>query len=114
FMKHAGQDKLLDATELRDALGLADAFLAQRLLRVLSDSASSQGTKQTSPTVTRAQFVERVALLVNGDVENKLRFAFCIHDLDGDGYIQRDELLRMMTACLAEEVSDDAIAGPRG
>lgn len=114
FMKHAGQDKLLDATELRDALGLADVFLAQRLLRVLSDSASSQGTKQTSPTVTRAQFVERVALLVNGDVENKLRFAFCIHDLDGDGYIQRDELLRMMTACLAEEVSDDAIAGPRG
>ncbi|HEY6722712.1 MAG TPA: ferric reductase-like transmembrane domain-containing protein [Polyangiaceae bacterium] len=113
FTKHAGQDRLLDAGELRDALGLGDVFLAKRLLRVLADSATSQGSKQASPTVTRAEFVERVALLVSGDIENKLRFAFCIHDLDGDGYIQREELLRMMTACLAEEVGDDAGAGKR-
>ncbi|HEU5074814.1 MAG TPA: ferric reductase-like transmembrane domain-containing protein, partial [Polyangiaceae bacterium] len=92
--------------ELREALGLADVFLAKRLLRVLSDSATSLGDKQTSSSVTCAEFVERVALLVSGDVENKLRFAFCIHDLDGDGYIQREELLRMMTACLAEETHD--------
>jgi len=118
FKKHAGADKLLDAGELRDALGLGDVFLAKRLLRVLADSATSQGNKKTSPTVTRAEFVERVALLVSGDVEHKLRFAFCIHDLDGDGYIQREELLKMMTACLAEEVSGEAGEGggegPRG
>lgn len=114
FKKHAGADKLLDAGELRDALGLSDVFLAKRLLRVLVDSATSQGTKKTSPTVTRSEFVERIALLVSGDVEDKLRFAFCIHDLDGDGYIQREELLKMMTACLAEEVSIEAsIAGER-
>ena len=111
FKKHAGADKLLDAGELRDALGLSDVFLAKRLLRVLVDSATSQGSKKTSPTVTRSEFVERVALLVSGDVENKLRFAFCIHDLDGDGYIQREELLEMMTACLAEEVSVETSTG---
>src|SRR6187399_434715 len=107
FKRHAGQDQMLDAGELRDALGLGDVFLAKRLLRVLTDSATSQGDRRTSPMVTRAEFVERIALLVSGDVEHKLRFAFCIHDLNGDGYIQREELLRMMTACLAEEVSLD-------
>lgn len=107
FKRHAGRDQMLDAGELRDALGLSDVFLAKRLLRVLTGSATSQGTRRNSPMVTRAEFVERVALLVSSDVENKLRFAFCIHDLNGDGYIQRDELLRMMTACLSEEVSDD-------
>lgn len=88
--------------------------MAKRLLRVLSDTAVSQGEKKTSPTVTRAEFVERVAMLVSGDVENKLRFAFCIHDLDGDGYIQRDELMRMMTACLAEETNDEDGGRGRG
>ena len=111
FTKHAGGDRLLDAGELRDALGLADVFLAKRLLRVLSDSATSQGTKKTSTTVTRAEFVERVALLVSGDVETKLRFAFCIHDLDGDGYVERDELLEMMSVCLAEEEHAEASEG---
>jgi len=106
FKKHAGADKLLDAGELRDALGLSDVFLAKRLLRVLVDSATSQGNKKTSPMVTGREFVERVAMLVSGDVVDKLRFAFCIHDLDGDGYIQREELLKMMSACLAEEEVD--------
>lgn len=107
FTKHAGRDKRLDAGELRDALGLDDVFLAKRLLRVLGDSATSQGPKQPAPMITRAEFVDRVARLVSGDDEDKLRFAFCIHDLDGDGYVQRAELLKMMTACLAEELSEE-------
>jgi len=95
FLLHAGKDEQLNATDLQRAMGYRNPLLAERLLKILD--------KDGDGIVTRAEFLERVRRLLYGTCDDKLRFAFHIHDLDGDGWLQYGELLAMVRAGMEEE-----------
>lgn len=94
FGAHAGPDRMIDAEDLRKALGLRSEYLAKRLLRRFD--------RDGDGVVRRDDFLDGVQRLVLGSDADKLRFAFQLHDHDDDGSIDLTELDRMITLALAE------------
>jgi len=87
-------DDVVDAPELQKQLGLASLYLARRILAALGADRSDR--------MKRAELITRVEALIDGTPEDKLRFAFRVHDANADGTIDRDELERMLWISLAE------------
>uniref|UniRef100_A0A6B2LQV0 EF-hand domain-containing protein n=1 Tax=Arcella intermedia TaxID=1963864 RepID=A0A6B2LQV0_9EUKA len=48
------------------------------------------------------EFVSGLAIFKSGSTEEKLKFSFRLYDVDGDGFIQKKELLEMLRASLLE------------
>jgi predicted ferric reductase/Ca2+-binding EF-hand superfamily protein len=94
FEQHAGSDALIDAADLQRALGLRSEYLARRVLAAFDSDASGK--------IDRKEFLRAVRALVFGSERDKLRFAFRLHDDDGDGSISQLEMLRMISIGLAE------------
>jgi predicted ferric reductase/Ca2+-binding EF-hand superfamily protein len=94
FARLAGTDGVIDVNELQRALGLRSAYLAKRVLTSLD--ANHDGV------VTHDAFMAAVRKLIAGSDEEKLRFAFRVHDHNDDGAISYDELHRMIAISLAE------------
>lgn len=102
FTRHAGSSQRLDADGVRRALRLRNQFLAERLLALLDRNGDG--------SFDRDDFLGAVRLLVFGSRQEQLQFAFCIHDIDGDGRIRADELRRMLAMNLGEEAGAE-VAG---
>lgn len=84
----------LDAAGLRRSLGLESDYLAQRILAHFDHD--GDGSVQVGELVWRLQS------LLDGPVEDRVRFAFALHDHDRDGSLSRDEVARMLHLSLAE------------
>jgi predicted ferric reductase/Ca2+-binding EF-hand superfamily protein len=95
FEHLAGDDAVIDASELKRALGLRSEYLARRVMAVFD--ADGDGV------VRRDEFLEGVRKLVLGSPREKLAAAFRIHDHDGDGALDRKDLERMILLALAED-----------
>lgn len=48
--------------------------------------------------VSLQHFVQGLSILSRGSVEEKLRWTFSLYDINGDGYITRDEMTDIVTA----------------
>ncbi len=94
FAHHAGADQAIDLKELQRALGVRSDYLARRVLKVLDTNGDG--------VVRRDEFLGAVRALIGGTDQEKLRFAFRLHDHDDDGTLARDEVLRMIDVALAE------------
>ncbi|HEX2671376.1 MAG TPA: ferric reductase-like transmembrane domain-containing protein, partial [Polyangiaceae bacterium] len=100
FRGHAGPDQQIDASDLQRALRIRNEFLAQRMLSILDRDGDGR--------VSREEFMAAVRRLVFGSARDKLRLAFQIHDLDGNGRIEPEEIRRMIALNLDEEAGSDA------
>jgi len=100
FSGHAGSDQLIDASDLQRALRIRSEFLAQRILAILDRDGDGR--------VSREEFMAAVRRLVFGSARDKLRLAFQIHDLDGNGRIEPEEIRRMIAMNLDEEAGSEA------
>jgi len=100
FRVHAGSDDQIDAGDLQRALRIRSEFLAQRMLSILDSDGDGR--------ISRDEFLTAVRRLVFGSSREKLRLAFQIHDLDGNGRIEPEEIRRMIAMNLDEEAGSDA------
>ena len=103
FVERAGEDGLIDGSELMAALKCRDDFLMQRVMTTLDQDQSGK--------LSRPEFLEAVRRLVHGSEEEKLRLAFRIHDLDGNGKIERIEIRNLIAANLLEEAGVQSTVG---
>lgn len=94
FTRHAGGDQKIDLPDLKKALGLRSDYLAGRVLAAFDENRDG--------SISREEFVAAVRKLVFGTSREKLAFAFKVHDHDGDGFLDREELHRMIALSLAE------------
>lgn len=104
-----GGGPTVDAHELQRRLGLSSLYFARRLISALGADRHDQ--------IGREQLISAVEALIDGSPEDKLSFAFRVHDADGDGAIDPEELRRMLWTSLAEnslsfgpEVVEDLVA----
>lgn len=88
-----GRDRRLKSVDVHRLLGINNSHLAERLLSVFD--ADGDGL------VSEAEFLGRVTTLILGSPTDRLRFVFRLHDEDGDGRIDPEELDRMLKACLS-------------
>src|SRR4051812_25016728 len=95
----AGADAVINVKELQAALGLRSEYLARRVLAAFDLNADG--------VIAKHEFMEGVRKLIAGSDQEKLMFAFRVHDHDGDGTLSRDELYRMVAMSLSEsDVAD--------
>ncbi|HEX7476648.1 MAG TPA: EF-hand domain-containing protein [Polyangiales bacterium] len=95
FTEHAQGAEQIDVAQLQKALGLRSEFLARRVLGHFDQNGDG--------VIDRQEFVAGVRKLVFGSDQEKLLFAFHLHDNDDDGAIGPDELHRMIALSLAED-----------
>ena len=102
FSHLAGDDAVIDVKELQRALGLRSGYLAKRVMSVFDSDRDG--------LIRREEFLDGVRKLVLGSPRDRLLFAFRLHDDNGDGRLDRDELSRMIALALAEDdvVTHDA------
>ncbi len=55
------------------------------------------------------EFLTGLASLYSTDDEAKIRFAFKIYDMDGDGYISNGELFTSLRMMVGENLSDSQL-----
>jgi predicted ferric reductase/Ca2+-binding EF-hand superfamily protein len=95
FGNLAGPASVLDAAALQRSLNVDSDFLAERMLAVFD--------RDRDGLVSRVEFVQGVPRLLFGTERDKLRFVFRLHDINGDGYIDHEELDRMLELALTED-----------
>lgn len=49
-------------------------------------------------TLVLQDFVQNLSILSRGSLEEKLRWAFTLYDINGDGYITREEMTDIVNA----------------
>jgi len=84
----------IDASAVQRALSLRSRYLAQRLLVALSGPGRG--------FASAADFVAAAQKVMAAEAGPKLEFLFRMHDEDGDGYIERPELDRLLHIAVAE------------
>lgn len=103
FEAQAGSDRGdrgIDVEDFQRALKIRSDFLAHRMFAILDRDGNGR--------VSREEFLEAVRRLVFGSTRQKLRLAFQLHDLDGNGRIEPAEIERMISLGLAEEAGSEA------
>jgi predicted ferric reductase/Ca2+-binding EF-hand superfamily protein len=95
FAHLAGKDATIDVHELRRALGIEAEYLARRVMAGFDTDGDG--------VIRRDEFIEGARRLVMGSPRDRLLFAFRVHDHDGDGALDRTDLVRMITLALAED-----------
>jgi predicted ferric reductase/Ca2+-binding EF-hand superfamily protein len=95
FAHLAGDDAVIDVHELRRALGIEAEYLARRVMAGFDTDGDG--------VIRRDEFMEGARRLVMGEPRERLLFAFRVHDHDGDGALDRTDLVRMITLALAED-----------
>lgn len=102
WIAHADDpDRLVDAAEFGDALGIGSEQLARRVLDALGGDRDGW---------TAHDVLQQVRHLILGSDHDKLAFAFRLHDGDRDGLLRSGDLVTMITLGLAE----DNVAVPAG
>jgi predicted ferric reductase/Ca2+-binding EF-hand superfamily protein len=91
----SGADRMLDPPSLAQCLGMRSVDLVRRVVAALG--CASDGC------VGADALLAGVKRVLYGGPGERRRFAFRIHDLDGDGAIDRSELRRMIALGLAED-----------
>jgi predicted ferric reductase/Ca2+-binding EF-hand superfamily protein len=96
FFSDVSEDRPnIDVACLKRALEIQNDELAARVLAVFD--------RDRDGLVDRDDFVESMRQLVRGTPRDKLLFAFRIHDLNQDGFIEESELVRMLVLGFAED-----------
>lgn len=94
FTKIAGEDKQVDQAEFKKSLGLKDEYFADRLFAIFDNDKSG--------TIQIEEFLATVEKLVFATTEEKLKFAYQLHDINGDDCIDKAEIAHLITASLNE------------
>jgi predicted ferric reductase/Ca2+-binding EF-hand superfamily protein len=104
FAHHAGADRRLDLDDLRRTLGLRSEYLTRRIFDAFDVNHDG--------IIQKEEFLAGVRALVLGAPREKLEFAFRLWDHDDDGFLSREELLRMISLGLAESDVEERLNQP--
>lgn len=99
FEDRSGGGEQMTLADFKRALDVKSDYLAKRVLDCFD--------RDRNGVVTKGEFVAGVRTLLYGSDREKLVFAFRVHDHDGDGALDREEVRRMIALSLAESGADE-------
>ncbi|XP_009870258.1 PREDICTED: EF-hand calcium-binding domain-containing protein 1, partial [Apaloderma vittatum] len=63
--------------------------------------------KDNNSSIGVVEWVEGLAILLRGTLEEKIKYCFEVYDLNGDGYISREEMFRMLKNSLIQQPPEE-------
>merc|ERR1712066_368634 len=78
---------------------MKDDLIMDRIFRVFD--------KNSDSLIDDTEWVEGLATFLRGDLEDKIAYAFSVYDLNGDGFIGKEETFQMMKICLVRQPTEE-------
>jgi len=108
-LTRGNQRPFLDRNQFRDLLHesfhMTEEILMDRVFRAFD--------ADTDSLISMKDWVEGLSVFLRGSLEEKTKYTFRVYDLNGDGYISREEMFQLLKHCLikqpAEEDPDEGI-----
>tara|TARA_B100001105_G_C22370342_1_gene434707 strand:- start:52 stop:1530 length:1479 start_codon:yes stop_codon:yes gene_type:complete len=94
FREIAGEDNKIDRNEFHKGLALNNEAIVNRIFDIFD--------KDHNEYIDSDEFITGIESLINGEEEDKIRFAFDIHDFDASGDIDHEELKTLIKNILIE------------
>ncbi|XP_047461456.1 EF-hand calcium-binding domain-containing protein 1 [Mugil cephalus] len=79
---------------------------------IIMDGVFKTFDKDNDGHVTMREWIEGLSVFLRGNMDEQIKFCFHVFDLNGDGYISREEMLQLMKNSLilaTEEESEEGI-----
>lgn len=100
--KDSTSDKL-DRLKFRDfvteSMEVRDSLLLDRVCKTFDTDNDN--------TITFGKFADGLKVVLCGTLEEKIRFCFHVYDLNGDGYVSKEEMFQMLNKSMVRTTTDD-------
>ncbi|XP_033367736.1 EF-hand calcium-binding domain-containing protein 1 isoform X1 [Parus major] len=93
--------------ELRSLLGDSSSSGREVAGRHSITAVFSTFDRSNTGNITVVEWVEGLGVLLRGTLEEKMKYCFAIYDLNGDGYISREEMFQMLKNSLLIQPADE-------
>ncbi|NXU52813.1 EFCB1 protein, partial [Turnix velox] len=94
-----GFDRNMFRDTLHNAFGMTDDMLMDRVFRAFD--------RDNDNRISVVEWVEGLSVFLRGTLEERIKYCFEVYDLNGDGYISRDEMFQMLKNSLVKEPSEE-------
>ncbi|KAI4890260.1 hypothetical protein NFI96_014035 [Prochilodus magdalenae] len=84
---------------LHNTFGLTDDMIMDRVFRAFD--------KDNDSYISVKEWVEGLAVFLRGTLDEKIKYCFDVYDLNGDGYISREEMFHMLKNSLIRQPTEE-------
>lgn len=92
-------DRLKFRDVLHNSFDMTDDILMDRVFRAFD--------RDNDSYIGMNEWVEGLSIFLRGTVEEKIKYAFSVYDLNGDGYISREEMFQMLKTSIIKQPSEE-------
>ncbi|NWW12815.1 EFCB1 protein, partial [Oreocharis arfaki] len=94
-----GFNRVVFRDTLHSAFGMTDDVVLDRVFTIFD--------RDNDGCITVVEWVEGVGVLLRGTLDEKIKHCFQVYDLNGDGYISREEMFQMLKNSLLIQSADE-------
>ncbi|NXF03032.1 EFCB1 protein, partial [Smithornis capensis] len=94
-----GFNRIVFRDTLHSAFGMTDEVVLDRVFSTFD--------RDNNGCITVVEWVEGLAVLLRGTLDEKIKHCFMVYDLNGDGYISREEMFQMLKNSLLKQPADE-------
>ncbi|NXA20237.1 EFCB1 protein, partial [Ibidorhyncha struthersii] len=94
-----GFDRNMFRDTLHSAFGMTDDVLMDRVFRTFD--------RDNDSCISVVEWVEGLSVFLRGTLEERIKYCFEVYDLNGDGYISREEMFQMLKNSLLKQPSEE-------
>ncbi|XP_018587420.1 EF-hand calcium-binding domain-containing protein 1-like isoform X5 [Scleropages formosus] len=95
----SGLDRARFRNILHNTFGLTDDMMMDRVFRVFD--------KDNDSYVSVKEWIEGLSVFLRGTFDEKIKYCFDIYDLNGNGYISREEMFHMLKNSLIRQPTEE-------
>ncbi|XP_076803323.1 calaxin-like isoform X1 [Clavelina lepadiformis] len=93
----------MDRNQFRDILhgtfNMTEDLLMDRVFRAFD--------KDSDSYICLSEWVEGLSTFIRGTLDERIEYAFTVYDLNGDGYISREEMFQMLKNSLVKQPTEE-------
>ncbi|XP_061853238.1 calaxin isoform X6 [Colius striatus] len=95
----AGLDRNMFRDILHRTFGMTDDMIMDRVFRTFD--------RDNDSCISVVEWVEGLSIFLRGTLEERIKYCFEVYDLNGDGYISREEMFQMLKNSLLKQPSEE-------
>ncbi|XP_064613910.1 calaxin-like [Liolophura sinensis] len=92
-------DRNLFRDVLHNQFKMTDDILMDRVFKAFD--------KDNDSYINQSEWVSGLSCIMRGNMEEKMKYCFDVYDLNGDGYISREEMFHMLKNSLIKQPSEE-------